>query len=139
MALRAEYSLVHSEFNDFLFAFVGEEKNGIQLTVLSALARLGFDPWGEAARLSELTREAATTALAATIATLPAGDWKASDSRSVAGRLIAHLPEHVSPPARSSQDRSIRGQKSRSETRKWLIWIAIATAALIVMSRLYGS
>ncbi len=52
MALRPEYSLVHSEFNDFLFALVGQEKSGMQLTVLSALARFGFDPWREAARLS---------------------------------------------------------------------------------------
>ena len=37
MALRPEYSLVHSEFNDFLFALVGQEKSGMQLTVLSAL------------------------------------------------------------------------------------------------------
>jgi hypothetical protein len=57
MALRPEYSLIHSEFNDFLFALVGKEKNGMQLTVLSALVRLGFDPWREAARLSELTKE----------------------------------------------------------------------------------
>ena len=56
MALRPEYSLGHSEFNEFLFAFVGEEKSGQQLTVLSALARLGLDPWGEAARLSELPK-----------------------------------------------------------------------------------
>jgi hypothetical protein len=38
MALRPESSLVHSEFNDFLFALVGQEKSGMQLTVLSALA-----------------------------------------------------------------------------------------------------
>ena len=54
MTLRPEYSLVHSEFNEFLFAFVGEEKSGADLTVLSALARLGLDPWNEAARLSAL-------------------------------------------------------------------------------------
>ncbi len=85
MALRPEYSLVHSEFNDFLFALVGQEKSGMQLTVLSALARFGFDPWREAARLSELTKEAATSALAAVISALPEGDWKGLNSRSIAG------------------------------------------------------
>ena len=44
MGLRPEYSLVHSRYNAFLFAAVGEEKSGLPLTVLSALARQGrFD------------------------------------------------------------------------------------------------
>lgn len=138
MALRPEYSLGHSEFNDFLFAFVGEEKSGIQLTVLSALARLGLDPWREAARLSELTKEAATSALAATIAALPEGNWKASDSRSIAVRLMDRLPKHVSPTARSPRGGSITDQKPKSEAQKWLIWVALAVAVLIAMSHLYG-
>jgi hypothetical protein len=69
-----------------------KRKTAIQLTVLSALARLGVDPWGEAARLSELTSEAATSALAAAIAALPAGDWKASDSRSIAVTPLLKSP-----------------------------------------------
>ena len=48
MTLRPEYSLGHSEYNAFLFAAVGEEKVGLPLTVLTALTRLGFDPWREA-------------------------------------------------------------------------------------------
>lgn len=139
MVLRPEYSLGHSEFNDFLFASVGEEKNGLPLTVLSALARLGLDPWREAARLSELTKGAATSALAAVIATLPEGDWKASDSRSIAVRLVDRLPKHVSPTAKSAQGRSIRDQAPKSAAQKWLIWIAIAVAVLTAISRMYGN
>lgn len=138
MVLRPEYSLGHSEFNDFLFAVVGEEKNGLQLTVLSALARLGLDPWGEAARLSKLTREAATSALAAAIATLPEGDWKASDSRSIAGRLVNRLPKHVSPATESSQGGSTRERRPRSDPQKWLMWIAIGVGIVIALSRLFG-
>jgi hypothetical protein len=123
MALRPEYSLIHSEFNDFLFALVGKEKNGMQLTVLSALVRLGFDPWREAARLeaarlSELTKEAATSAMAAAISALPEGDWTGSNSRSIAG---------------------IEDQKPKSEAQKWLVWIALATAVLVAVSRLFGN
>lgn len=59
MALRPQFSLINSEFNEFLFAPVGEEGNGTVLTVLSAFTRLGMDPWGEAALLSELPKEAA--------------------------------------------------------------------------------
>ena len=36
MTLRREYSLGHSEYNDFLFAAVGEDKIGMPLTVLTA-------------------------------------------------------------------------------------------------------
>ena len=92
MTLRPEYSLGHSEYNAFLFAAVGEEKVGLPLTVLTALTRLGFDPWREAARLSDLPRETAARAFAVTIAKLPEGDWKASDvggDRRSSGELAA--------------------------------------------------
>ena len=92
MTLRPEYSLGNSEYNAFLLAAVGEEKAGQPLTVLTALTRLGFDPWREAARLSDLPRETAARVFAVTIAMLPEGDWKASDSEAIAARLVNWLP-----------------------------------------------
>jgi hypothetical protein len=44
MPLGPQFSLIHSEFNEFLFAPVGKEENGAVLTVLLALTRLGIDP-----------------------------------------------------------------------------------------------
>jgi hypothetical protein len=99
MALQTEFALINSEFNDFLFASVGEEKNGMTLTVLSAFTRLDVDPWGEAARLAGLPKEAAARALAAIIAALPEGDWKASEAGAIAVRLIDRLPRRVLPIA----------------------------------------
>jgi hypothetical protein len=112
MTLRPEYSLGHSEYNAFLFAAVGEEKVGLPLTVLTALTRLGFDPWREAARLSDLPRETAARAFAVTIAMLPEGDWKASESEAIATRLVklaagAEHPGHPfgeSPTHRRQED-----------------------------------
>ncbi|MPY72255.1 MAG: hypothetical protein GEU92_19535 [Alphaproteobacteria bacterium] len=138
VTLRPEYSLGHSEFNDFLFAFVGEEKSGIQLTVLSALARLGLDPWQEAARLSKLSSKAATSALAAAIAALPEGDWKVSDSPSIAGRLVTRLPTQAPQQIKSPQDRSMRREEPKSKARSWLIWIALAAAVVGIVSQLHG-
>jgi hypothetical protein len=92
MTLRPEYALGHSPYNPFLFAAVGEERNGATLTVQSALTRLGFDPWREAARLSGLPRDTAAGALAVSIAMLPEGDWNASDSEAIATRLVTWLP-----------------------------------------------
>ncbi len=122
MTLRQEYSLGHSEFNEFLFAFVGEEKSGLDLTVLSALARLGLDPWKEAARLSALPREAATSALMAIISRIPEGEWKVSDLRSIALRLVDRLPRRDARSASSSPN----GPGSKTPSQNWLIWIALA-------------
>ncbi len=128
MTLRPEFILPHPEFNAFLFATVGEEKNGSELTVLSALSRLGLDPWSEAERLSDLSNEKATSALASKIASLPEGHWKASDSRSIAGRLIQLLP---SPgPARPKQTAVGDEQKPLLDLRLRILWIAIGAAIL---------
>ncbi len=134
MALRPEFSLIPSEFNEFLFAPVGEEGNGLQLTVLSALTRLGFDPWLEAARLSDLPKETAVRALAAAIAVLPEGDWKESDSWAIAGRLVNRLPRRSAPAVQSPQrESSSRDEKTKSETTKWLVWVVLAAALLFAM------
>src|SRR5436305_2548591 len=98
MTLRPEFALGHSPYNAFLFAAVGEEQIGMPLTVLSALARLGFDPWKEAARLSALPRETAARAFAVTIAMLPEGNWTASESETIATRLVSWLPRQGTEP-----------------------------------------
>ena len=72
----APSSFGRSEFDAFLFASVGADKSGVEVTVLSVLIRLGFDPWQEAARLSELPRETAAQTLASTFSRLPEHDWQ---------------------------------------------------------------
>jgi hypothetical protein len=79
------------EFNDFLFASIGEEKNEMRVSVLSALARLDIDPWREAASLSGLSRKPATERLAALLARLPSSTQL--DAGATAGRLIGLLPQ----------------------------------------------
>jgi hypothetical protein len=39
---------VLAEFDNFLYASIGADRNGMPLSVLSALARLDLDPWEEA-------------------------------------------------------------------------------------------
>lgn len=137
MAPRSVPSPRHSEFNDFLFAIIGEEKSGIQLTVLTALARLGLDPWAEAARLSDMTNEEAKIALAAAIGTFPEGDWKAADLPSIAGRLVKRLPEYGFSSAMSSGCENVGDRKWNSEARKWSIWIIVIGMVLYAVSRWY--
>jgi hypothetical protein len=85
-------ALQHSDLNPFLFAEVGQELNGSTLTMLSVLARLGEDPWVEAARWAKLPKAAAVECLVTTIAGFPLAPETGSDSRAVAARLVLLLP-----------------------------------------------
>ncbi len=135
MTLRPEYSLGHSAYNAFLHAEVGEEANGTRLTVLTALTRLGVDPWQEAARLADLPRDVAVTALAASIARLPEGNWKAADAEAIAMRLANFLPTHSSAPLQQPKPRagataapaptaaaSASTPKPKATLSTWLMW-----------------
>ena len=93
MTLRPEYSLGHSAYNDFLFGSLGQDAAGTEVTVLSALSRLGIDPWQEAARLAALPRDAAAEALAATILRLPDRTERDAEVPKIAARLVTLLPE----------------------------------------------
>src|SRR3954463_2332654 len=83
-----------SAFDDFLFAVIREETNGTPLSVISALSRLGLEPWQEAGRLPALPAAAAAAALTALLGRLPQGaaaSESADRSHLVAG-LIELLP-----------------------------------------------
>ena len=85
-------SVIPSEFNDFLFAPIGEQENETPVSVLSALARLDVEPWQEAARLAQLPKDQAIQDLSSMIGGLPGGRWKASESNMTAARLVELLP-----------------------------------------------
>ena len=127
------------EFNAFLFASVGEDKSGVELTVLSALTRLGFDPWQEAARLSELPRETAARTLASAFALLPEGDWKIAHVATVAARLVDCLPRHgVLPiPIPVAAVATVRRAGNvKTGSMKWLFWLAVAVGWFFLVSHL---
>jgi hypothetical protein len=84
-----------SQFDDFLFAPVGEEESGMVLSVVSALARLNLDPWQEAAKLTGLPVGTATQRLASLIAALPDAPPARLSPGATATRLIALLPRQT--------------------------------------------
>ena len=127
MALRQPYSLINSEFNDFLFAPIGDEGNGMTLSVISALARLDIDPWGEAARLSDLSKEKAVQALAPIIARLPGGRWAPADIGGIAARLVAFLPRR-DVVARS--DATASGGSTKRSARDILLVASLVASAV---------
>jgi hypothetical protein len=92
MALPQSFALLDSEFGAFLYAPIGEERNGMPLSVVSALTRLDIDPWQEAVRLAGLRQEEAVSALAQTIDRLPDIRRELLDARGIALRLVSLLP-----------------------------------------------
>lgn len=75
------------EFEPFLYAVLYEDGNGTPLTVVSAIARSGADPWIEAARITKMPKTAALDALSRLI---PERDG--ADGDAIAHRLFALLP-----------------------------------------------
>jgi hypothetical protein len=89
-----------SEFDAFLFASVGEDRNGLPLSIISLLGRMDLDPWQEAASLAGLPGEAAVQKLASLLAALPVPSLNQADPETIATRLIALLPRRTDPQAR---------------------------------------
>lgn len=81
-----------SDLNDFLFADIGTEANGMTLSVVSVFARQGSDPWWEAGRLAELPKAEATDRLARLITGMPRSLWDLPAAAVIAVRLTGLLP-----------------------------------------------
>jgi hypothetical protein len=90
-----------SRYNGFLYALVGEDKNGAFLTVLSMLARQNVDPWEEAADLSRLPRDSAMQKLISMITASAGQPSTTAELRAVADRVIALLPGRVASAGRT--------------------------------------
>ena len=89
--------LIGPEFDQFLGAPISEDRNGMTLSVLSALARLDLDPWREATSLSRMPRDAAAKRLTALIDALPREPASAVPSQTSAADLVALLPRGKTP------------------------------------------
>jgi len=131
MTPAASVSFFNAEFNEFLYAPIGSERNGMTLSLLSALARLNTDPWEEAAELSQLPKQTATLKLAAMIARLPPGAWAQVDCYAIADRLIKLLPRPEGSDAVPSEDD--RGSRRINlPATPILIALALGLAALLI-------
>jgi len=117
------------EFDEFLYAAIGTERNEMPLTVLSALSRLNVDPWEEAAELSGLPNETAAQRLASLIARLPGGRW-AQDAKAIADGLIELLPRRSR--SRIQVNEKARGLQWMTNSPFVLVCVAVALAALII-------
>ena len=96
------FAFSRSGLNEFLFAPVGTEANGMTLSVVSVFARLGNDPWLVAGRLARLPKSEATESLARVIASMPTSIWPLQASTAIAVRLVALPPTPSGKPGEQS-------------------------------------
>ena len=129
MALRPLYAPLRPDLDNFLFAAVGEERNGVPLSVISALIRLGLDPWEEAGRLSSLGKRDAVERLLELIGQLPGARWPSSEARQIAAGLIDRLPTGGGAPRSAAVPRAVGARLTR-ERVFWLL-LLLGTAAIV--------
>ena len=115
--------------NEFLFASVGAEDNGMPVSVLSALTRLGVDPWTEAARFAALPKTSAAAALAQLIGRLPVERLASLDSTELAVRLVELLPVNQGAVAPARELFHATAER-RVQVTVWLACLGLGTAAL---------
>ena len=121
------FALKNTGLNSFLFADVGIESNGSILTVLSVLARLGQDPWTQAAQWVKLPKTEIIDRLASCIAQMPLPPQSLLDARQTAARLITLLPAQVNRQGHAPQDVAA----ATPSATPWM-WPKWAAAAVIV-------
>ena len=131
MANTDAYALPRSDLNGFLFADIGVDDSGMNLSVISALARLGIDPWLEAGRLAKLPRAVAIEGLARLIAAMPASLWPIADATPIATRLVALLPTRDSVSSAASVGDAKTGFRLSNE---WLIIAALTVAVVTALA-----
>jgi hypothetical protein len=119
-----------TEFDEFLYAPISEEEQGLPLSVLSALARLDVDPWDEAARLASLPRAAAIQFLTTLVADAPEGSSAHSSPEEHAQRLAALLPRRVAADGLTSHSALAASVTARHQNLvRYVLFYLLLTAA----------
>ena len=133
MTLRQSFRPLRPDLDGFLFAQVGNEA-AVPLSVISALTRLGLDPWEEAGRLSSLSDREAAEQLARLIVDLPSHTDQLCDAREIAAGLVSLLPERGSDATRPPQTQIRPRFWPRSLPKPSQFWVAcfVLTAAVLL-------
>ncbi len=130
-----------SQFDKFLFEPIGEDGNGMPLSVLSAFARLGIDPWQEAATLDCLPGNVAARRLTAVMADLPAGSPADLKGGAMSARLIALLPGSApaTVPSRTMSSAAAPTVKSRTVMCMLFLAVWLGVQCIIASYQMPGS
>lgn len=124
------FAFQDSGLGTFLFAEVGTEMNGSELTVLSVLARLGQDPWELAEQWAKLPKATIIERLTQSIVQMPLSEQARRDARQTATRLILLLPTQPLLPTQA-----LLPNRTKSMTAKLPRWLPTALgAAMLIIS-----
>ncbi len=118
-----------SEFDAFLFASIGEDRNGLSVSVVSLLGRMDLDPWHEAARLAGLPAEAAAESLTTLLGRLPGPPLQQPHPGDIATRLVGLLPRRPKPGPRPLRTSIFAGMTKRG---RWnVIFLAVCLSVVL--------
>jgi hypothetical protein len=134
VSLRCSFRPLRPDLDRFLFAAVGDEIDDVPLSVLSALTRVGVDPWEEAGRLSSLARPEAVEQLARLIIDLSGRFRSLPEAREIADSLVGLLPRHDAGRI-SAEQIQIRSRfptwRLPRTSSFWVVCFVFAAAALL--------
>jgi hypothetical protein len=120
-----------STYNHFLFAPICEEANGMQLSVLSALARMDVDPWEEATRLAAMPKAIAERALVSILDRVLGTHRNPSETEVIATRLVQLLPQ----PGEGVTMAPSQTARVGAQQTYWLLWLGFALAISLLSPR----
>jgi len=129
----SDYKTNDSIYEEFLFTEIGEQENGMPVSMVSALTRLGLDPWDEARRLASLPTTGAVAAIGDLIKRTSGFIARASALPSLTGRLAALLTQPTPAAARVV---TLPGLPAWLFESRWLA-AAFVIGMVIMMSRLF--
>lgn len=140
MTLRRSFRPLRPDLDKFLFATVEDEIDGIPLSVISVLARLGLDPWAEADRLSSLSTREAVEQLARLTAELPGMSRPLAEAREIADQLIGLLPQHDRNRTSTPQVQIRPRYRKFPHPRLFQFWVVcfVLVAAVLVSALVHG-
>lgn len=115
-------------FDAFLFAPVGEDRKGMLVSVLSALARFDVDPWKVAESLADLPHADAADRLDDMILALADVPSAVANHREISTRLIALLPQASTI---KTGLREAVGLTALAPRNQIILWVAVMLIVLI--------
>jgi hypothetical protein len=131
---RPSVSNLTPQYDDFLFAQICEEANGMRLSVLSALARMNVDPWEEATRLAAMPKAVAKRTLISTLDLVSGRSLNPSEAEVIAARLVQLLPQRGDGATIVATQNEIANARAQ-RTSYWLVWVGFAMAISILSPR----
>jgi hypothetical protein len=127
---RARFSGLSASYDNFLYAPVCEDANGMRLSVLSALARMNVDPWEEATHLASLPKAVAEKTLLSIFDLVSGRSWKSPEAAAIAARLVRLLPQPGEAAAGAAAGTANAATGNILDLRKsyWWVWLCLALA-----------